>query len=292
MAVETSKDYIEHHLTSLTYGKLDAGATLCDGSTLDSGTWMFAQCGQEAAQMGFWSFHVDTLGWSIGMGLLVGFILWRTAKKATAGIPTGLTNFIEVVFEFIDGQVKDSYHGKSKLVAPLALTLFTWIFMMNALDLLPIDWLGVAFGWVGVDYMRIVPTTDMNITFGLSLSVLLLILYYTFASQGVGGFIKAYTMHPFSHWLFVPVNLVLGIVELLAKPVSLSLRLFGNMYAGEMIFILIALMYASSSLALAGTGILLHLAWAIFHILVVTLQAFIFMVLTVVYLSMAQQSDH
>lgn len=291
MASGTPTEYIQHHLTSLTYGKLDAGATLCDGSTLDVASWMFASCGPEASQMGFWSFHVDTLGWSVVLALLAGFFLWRVAKKADSGIPSGFTNFIEVVFEFIDNQVNDSYQGKSKLIAPLALTLFVWIFLMNALDLLPVDWVPAAFGAMGVEYMRIVPSTDMNITFGLALSVLLLILYYTFASKGVGGFVKTFTMHPFNHWLFMPVNLVLGVVELLAKPVSLSLRLFGNMYAGEMIFILIALMYASG-FALASTGILLHLAWAIFHILVVTLQAFIFMVLTVVYLSMAQQEDH
>lgn len=289
--VLTSKEYITHHLTNLTWGKIQEGSTLCDGSLAESTHWGVAHCAEQARQMGFWSWNLDTLGWSIGLAILAGLVMWMAARRASVGVPSGLVNFIEMVLEFVDGQVKDSFHGHSKLIPPLAFTLFVWIFLMNFIDLFPVDWFPSLFGLAGVHNMRPLPSAELNVTFSLSLSVLVLILYYTFASRGAKGLAHDLLLHPFNHWAAAPVNFVLSGVEMLAKPVSLSLRLFGNMYAGEMIFILIALMYGASSWALASGGVLLHMAWAIFHILIVTLQAFIFMVLTVVYLSMAHGHD-
>jgi len=182
------------------------------------------------------------------------------------------------------------FHGRNPLVAPLALTIFVWVFLMNLMDLVPVDVVPSIMMALGVEYHKIVPSTDPNITLGMALAVFILMLYYSIKIKGVGGFVKELTMHPFNHWLFIPVNLFMELVGLLAKPFSLGLRLFGNMYAGEMIFILIAVMY-SAGLFFGLFGGLLQLGWAIFHILVITLQAFIFMVLTVVYLSMAHE-DH
>ena len=207
-----------------------------------------------------------------------------------------MQNFVEWLVEFIDTSVRGSFSGKNDLVAPLALTVFVWIFLMNLMDLLPIDLVSTASGWLGVHFMRSVPSTDPNATFGMAIGVFLLVLYYSFKIKGVGGFLGELTMQPFSssnpivQVLFIPINFVLEFVGLVAKPLSLSLRLFGNMYAGEMIFILIALMY-SASFVLGVFGGVLQLGWAIFHILIVTLQAFIFMTLTIVYLDMAH-SEH
>ncbi|HAR57003.1 MAG TPA: F0F1 ATP synthase subunit A, partial [Idiomarina baltica] len=201
--------------------------------------------------------------------------------------------FVEMIVEFVDNSVKESFHGKDKLIAPLALTIFVWIFLMNLMDLIPVDWLPTAamYGgyWLGfVDdphdvYMKVVPTTDLNTTFALSLSVFALIIIYSIKYKGVKGFAKEMTFTPFNHWALIPVNFVLESITLLAKPASLALRLFGNMYAGELIFILIAM--------IGFWQLPAHFAWAVFHILVITLQAFIFMMLTIVYLSMAS-SEH
>ncbi|HEX7028482.1 MAG TPA: F0F1 ATP synthase subunit A [Gammaproteobacteria bacterium] len=267
----TTGEYIQHHLTNLTFGKRP------------NGEWGFAHSAEEIREMGFWAVNVDTLGWSIFLGILFLWLFRLAAKKATAGIPGGWQNFVEVLVEFTDRSVKESFHGKSEVIAPLALTIFVWVFLMNLMDLVPVDWLPELFKLFGVHYMKVVPSTDPNITFGLSLSVFFLIIYYSIKIKGVGGFVGELTLQPFGKWM-LPVNFLLEGIGLIAKPVSLSLRLFGNLYAGELIFILIALLPFWVQWTLS-------VPWAIFHILIIVLQAFIFMMLTIVYLSMAHE-DH
>lgn len=274
----TSSEYIKHHLQNLTFGK-----------TPDAG-WHFAQSPAEAKEMGFWAINVDTMAFSLGLGLLFIFLFMRAAKRATAGVPSGLQNFAEWVIEFIDENVRGSFSGKNPLIGPLALTIFVWILLMNLMDLIPIDYLPFVAHAAGIQYFKVVPTTDPNATFGMSIAVFLMIIYYSIKSKGAGGFIGELTLQPFGKW-GLPANIFLEGVNLIAKPVSLALRLFGNLYAGEMIFILIAIMY-SASLLLGAFGGVLQLGWAIFHILIVALQAFIFMTLTIVYLDMAHQEHH
>ena len=333
----STTEYIQHHLQNLVYGNHPEHG------------WGFAHSAQEAADMGFWAIHVDSMLWSIGLGSLFCLMFLRAAKKAHTGVPTGWLNCVEMIVEFIDGAVKDSFHGRNKMVAPLALTIFVWIFLMNLMDLLPVDLIPSLLALTGVEYQKIVPSTDPNVTLGMALAVFIMMIYYSFKIKG-GAFVKELTMHPFNDWAFIPVNLFMETVGLLAKPFSLGLRLFGNMYAGEMIFILIATMFAAGAgagfisgglhaelfgeqtsalfwlvifalvctvcglnlkgkistgktvllsmafMAIGGGlfalgGGLMQWGWAVFHILVITLQAFIFMVLTVVYLSMAHE-DH
>ena len=297
--------------------------------------------------MGFWAIHVDSMAWSIVLGLLFCFVFRRAALQATTGVPRGMLSFVELLVEFVDGAVKDSFHGTNKMVAPLALTIFVWVFLMNFMDLIPVDLIPTLMLLAGVHYQKVVPSTDPNITMGMALGVFVLMLYYSIKIKGV-GFVKELTMHPFNHFLFIPVNLFMETVGLLAKPFSLGLRLFGNMYAGEMIFILIAAMFSAGAgsgmvagglnaqlfgegtnplfwlvifclvsgicwlnlrgaistgrtvllcmviMALGGGitalgGGMMQWAWAAFHVLIITLQAFIFMVLTVVYLGMAHE---
>ncbi|MCT7359162.1 F0F1 ATP synthase subunit A [Thalassolituus pacificus] len=295
-----SQEYISHHLTNLTYGKLPAGYVRHDAdgteTELTEATWTMAHSGQEAADMGFTAVHVDSLGWSFGLGAMLMFLFWRAAKKATTAVPTGFQNFVEMIVEFIDNTVKEAFHGRNALVAPLSLTIFTWVFMMNFMDLIPVDVLPTIFGAFGVHYMKVVPSTDVNITMGMALTVFAMMIYYSIKVKGIGGFVGELTLHPFNaknpvvQALFIPVNFFLESIALIAKPISLALRLFGNMYAGEMIFILIALMFSAGAF-LGLLGGVLQWAWAVFHILVITLQAFIFMMLTIVYLSMAHE-DH
>ncbi len=268
----TSGEYIKHHLQNLTFGKFP------------DGHWGFAHTSQEAADMGFMAIHVDTLGFSFVLGALFLFLFARAAKKASIEAPSGFQNFVESVIDFIDENVRGSFNGKNPLVAPLALTTFIWIFLMNTMDLVPVDWLPVLFAAMGVEYLKVVPTTDPNATFGMSIGIFILILYYSVKEKGLGGFVGELTLHPFGKWM-MPANLFLEGVNLLAKPVSLALRLFGNMYAGEMIFILIALLPFWIQWSLS-------LPWAIFHILIVLLQAFIFMTLVIVYMDMAHQKEH
>ncbi len=265
----TSAEYIRHHLQNLTYGKHP------------DGVWGIAHSPAEAADMGFWALHLDTLGVSVILGVAFLWLFRRAASRATAGEPGGLQNFVEWIIEFIDGSVRGSFSAKNDVVAPLALTIFVWVFLMNFMDLIPVDWLPYLAHSIGVPYLKVVPTTDPNATFGLAIGVFILVVYYSIKIKGAGGFLGELALQPFGKW-GVPANLVLEGVNLIAKPVSLALRLFGNMYAGEMIFILIALLpfWAQWSLALP---------WAIFHILIITLQAFIFMTLTIVYLDMAHQ---
>lgn len=292
-----TSEYIIHHLTHLTYGKLPAGyvRTDYDGNTtvLAESQWTFASganASAEAAAMGFNAIHVDSLLWSFGLGVIFCWMFAKVAKSATTGVPGRFQNFIEMVVEFIDNNVKDMFHGRNPLVAPLALTIFVWVFLMNLMDLVPVDLVPEIMMAFGVGYHKIVPSTDPNITLGMALGVFILMIYYSIKVKGAGSFIKELTMHPFNHPVFIPVNLFMELVGLLAKPFSLGLRLFGNMYAGEMIFILISVMY-TAGLLFGLFGGFLQIGWAIFHILVITLQAFIFMVLTVVYLSMAHE-DH
>lgn len=252
-ASEGATSYIVHHLTPLTVGE------------------------------GFWTLHLDTLFFS---ALLGGLFIWFfkvAAEKATVGVPGLMQNFAEMLVEFVDQQVKDSFHGQSKLIAPLALTVFCWVFLMNFMDLFPVDLMPGVGSVMGVEYLRVVPSTDLNATFAMSISVFILIIFYSIKIKGGWGFAKELMFQPFGPWL-LPFNLLLKLVEEIAKPISLALRLFGNLYAGELIFILIALLpwYVQPFLSFP---------WAVFHILIITLQAFIFMVLTIVYLSMAHE-DH
>lgn len=234
---------------------------------------------------GFWTFNVDSLFFSIVLGLLFLWIFRRVARKATSGVPGKLQCAVEMIIGFVDNTVKEIFTSKNALIAPLALTVFMWIFLMNCMDLIPVDFLPYAAQHMGIPYLRVVATADVSITMSMSLGVFLLIIIYTFKYKGIKGFVGDYLLHPFNHWAFAPINFVLEMVTLLAKPVSLGLRLFGNMYAGELIFILIA------ALLPWWSQWVLSLPWAIFHILIITLQAFIFMVLTIVYLSMASATE-
>ncbi|MEW6647440.1 MAG: F0F1 ATP synthase subunit A [Pseudomonadota bacterium] len=281
----TSTGYIQHHLTNLTYGQFP------------DGHWGFAHSAAEAKAMGFWAINVDSMAWSIVLGLFFFFLFRSVAKKVTAGVPSGMQNFVEWIIEFIDTSVRGSFTGNNPLIGPLALTVFMWVWLMNFMDLIAVDLLPQLFALFGVHFMKVVPSTDPNITFGMSIAVFWLILYYSVKRKGVGGFAAELSLMPFQaknkvvQTLFIPVNLLLEGVSLIAKPVSLALRLFGNMYAGEMIFILIAIMYGAGWAMGAFAGVL-QLGWAIFHILIITLQAFIFMTLTIVYMDMAHQEHH
>ena len=268
---ETSAEYIQHHLTNLTYGQCSDGA------------WQFAPCA-DGASMTFLSINVDSMGWSIGLGIVFCVIFRIAARRATAGVPGALQNAVEMLVEFIDDTCRSIFTHSNAIIAPLALTIFVWVFLMNLMDLVPVDWIPELAYALGVPYMKIVPTTDPNVTMGMALAVFALILFYSIRQKGAGGFLGELAFHPFPKVL-APVNFILESVTLLAKPLSLGLRLFGNLYAGEMIFILIALMYAGWAIGIFG-GIL-QWAWAVFHVLIIILQAFIFAVLTVVYLAQA-----
>ena len=276
----TSTGYIKHHLQNLTFGQH------ADGS------WGLAHGAEEAREMGFWAIHVDTMFWSVILGVVFLWLFRVAALRATAETPTGFLNFVEWVIEFIDNNVRSSFSHKNDMVAPLALTLFVWILLMNTMDLVPVDWIPMIASLVGIEYMKVVPTTDPNATFGMALGVFILTLFYSVKVKGPLGFAAELTMQPFQakspilKILFIPMNFFLEFVSLISKPVSLSLRLFGNLFAGEMIFILIALLF-SGGLVLGIAGGVLQWAWAVFHILIVLLQAFIFMTLTIVYLEMA-----
>jgi F-type H+-transporting ATPase subunit a len=264
-------EYIQHHLTNLQVCRVD-------------GQWVWNQCAGN-----FWTINVDSMFFSIVLGLLFIYLFRKVAKNATTGRPGKMQAAIELVIGFIDTSVRDAFHGHNKVIAPLALTIFMWVFFMNLMDLIPVDWLPLAASWAHVPYLKVVPTTDVNVTFAMSLSVFVLTLYYSIKIKGGIGFAKELTFHPLAPPtkgiaiiaapFVIAFNFILEGVALLAKPISLSLRLYGNMYAGELIFILIAL--------LGLYQIPFHFGWAVFHVLIVTLQAFIFMMLTIVYLSQA-----
>lgn len=231
-----------------------------------------------------WTLNIDSLFFSLLLGILFLLVFRKIAVNATSGVPGKLQTVIELIVGFVDSNVKDMYQGKSKVIAPLALTVFVWVVLMNTMDLLPIDFLPyIAEHIFGLPALRVVPSADVSITLSMALGVFALILFYSIKMKGSCGFIKELTLQPFNHSLFIPVNIILEGVSLLSKPISLGLRLFGNMYAGELIFILIA------GLLPWWSQWLLSVPWAIFHILIIALQAFIFMVLTIVYLAMASE---
>ena len=253
-----------------------------------------AETGAQAAEMGVMAVHVDSLFWSFALGVLFLAIFRRVANRVTASEPGMLQNFCEWIVEFIDGNVRGSFNAKNDLVAPMALTLFCWVFLMNLMDLVPVEVIPRFLELFGIHFQKVVPTTDPNITFGLALSIFAMMIYYSIKVKGAAGFAAELTMHPFEaknpilKLLFIPVNFFLEFVSMISKPISHSLRLFGNMYAGEMIFILISLMFGAG-ITLTLFGGVLQFIWAVFHILIITLQAFIFMVLTIVYMDMAHQ---
>ena len=281
----TSSEYIQHHLTNMTYGKMP------------DGTWKLAETAAEAKEMGFTAIHLDSMGWSIGLGVIFCLLFWMVAKAANAGIPSKFQSAIEMIIEFVDSSVRDTFHGKSRVIAPLALTIFVWIFLMNLMDLVPVDFIPYTAQLIGAHvfgmdphhvYFKIVPTTDPNVTLGMALSVFALTIFYSIREKGLVGFGAEFALNPFNpsnpvlKAILIPVNILLELVTFIARPISLALRLFGNMYAGELIFILIALLPFWVQWALS-------VPWAIFHILIITLQAFIFMMLTIVYMSMATE---
>jgi F-type H+-transporting ATPase subunit a len=271
---QTAGEYIQHHLTNLQVCRSD-------------GEWVWNHCTGN-----FWTINVDSMAFSVILGLVFVLLFRKVAKNVTTGRPGKLQAAIESVVVLVDGFVRDGFHHKNNLIAPLSLTIFVWVFLMNFMDLLPVDWLPSAATAVGIPYLKVVPTTDVNVTFAMSISVFILTLYYSFKIKGAGGFLKELTFHPLAPPtrgigiiaapLVIAFNFILEMVALIAKPISLSLRLYGNMYAGELIFILIAL--------LGLYQIPFHFGWAVFHILVITLQAFIFMMLTIVYLSQAHDT--
>ena len=277
-AEQTVQEYINHHLSFLTFGKVD-------------GHWGFAHTPEEAMEMGFWAVNVDTLGWSIFLGAAFLLFFRSVGKRATVDAPSGIQNFVEAVFEFVDARVSEGFNYKNDLIGPLCLTLFFWILLMNTMDLLPVDLItkgfeifaAVVFGFEHAPF-KIVPTTDPNITMGMSVFVFLLIIYYSIKNKGIGGFLSELAFHPFGKWM-MPFNLIIEVPTLFAKPISLGLRLFGNLYAGELLFLLIASMLGYWQLPA-------HFVWAVFHILVIPLQAFVFMMLTIVYLNAAHDKPH
>ncbi|HEY0682734.1 MAG TPA: F0F1 ATP synthase subunit A [Steroidobacter sp.] len=270
----TMTDYIKHHLQHLEIGG-DAG--------------------------GFWVLHLDSIVFKLLCAAVFLFLFLEAARRASPGVPGKFQCFIEMIVEFVDTSVKETFHGKSKLIAPLAITIFCLVFLMNFLDLIPVDWLPAAAGAAGIPYLRVVPTADLNTTFAMSLTVFLLIQYFGVKHKGVGTFVGEMVTAPFhapnmvGKILLAPANLLLRLIEEAVRPLSLALRLFGNMYAGELIFILIACLTLGAALNSAMTYVMAPLqfvagfVWTAFHILVITLQAFIFMMLTIVYLSMAAE---
>lgn len=254
-------EYIQHHLTHLQFNLTNF--------TFSNG--------------GFWTINVDTMSVSLILGFIFFFCFRHVAKTMTAEVPGRLQNFIELLVEFVDKTVKESFHGRSNLIAPLALTILVWIFLMNFMDLLPVDIIPVILSHFGVHYFRVVPTADPNATFGMSIAVFFLIIYYNLKIKGPVGLGKEMLTAPFGPYLF-PLNVGFRLIEELVRPLSLSLRLFGNLFAGELIFILIAALLPWWIQFLPGW------IWAMFHILIIVLQAFIFMMLTIVYLSMAQET--
>ena len=271
MAAGSPAEYISHHIQNLTYGEH------ADGS------WGFAHSAKEATEMGFVAINVDTLFWSLATGIAFCWLFRIAAVSASVQNPSRWQLCVEMLVEMVAGSVKDAFRGENRLIAPLAMTIFVWIFLMNLMDLIPVDFIPFLTHLAGVEYMKIVPTTDVNATFGMSLSVFGLMIFYGIKVKGLGGFLGELAFHPFGK-AFLPVNLVLETVSLLAKPLSLSLRLFGNMFAGELVFVLIA------GLIPFYLQFALSVPWAIFHILVITLQAYIFMMLTIVYLSQSHES--
>ncbi|PCH59689.1 MAG: F0F1 ATP synthase subunit A [Gammaproteobacteria bacterium] len=269
-------EYIQHHLTNWCVGD-------CDPIT------------HKAA--GFWAFHVDTFVISCLLGLMIILVSKRLGANLQTGTPGGFQNFVESILDFVSQQVKDTFPGHNPLIAPLALTIFIWVWLMNAMDLIPVDLLPELGKLVGIEYLKVVPTTDLNATLAMALVVFVLIIFYNIKVKGLGGYLKNFLFHPFGKF-FIPVNIVMSAIEEVAKPLSLALRLFGNLFAGELVFMLIALIGGTLTVGFVGYAfwwplqVVLDLGWLIFHLLVITLQAFIFMVLSIVYLGMAHTEEH
>jgi F-type H+-transporting ATPase subunit a len=256
-------EYITHHLTFFTHPVKDEG--------------------------GFWSVNVDTLLTTVVVGILAFGFLWWITRKATSGVPSKTQSFAELTLDFINDQVKGIYNGPSPVVAPIALTTFVLTLLLNAMDFLPVDWMTKGLHAIGFEHYRFVPTADVNTTFALALSVFAMMIFYSIKVKGLGGWIHELFTAPFGkNILLWPFNLLFNAIEYLSKPLSHSLRLYGNMYAGEIIFLLIA-MLASAAIGWTPFAVVLNLGWAIFHILIVVLQAYIFMMLTVVYIAMAHE---
>ncbi len=272
-------EYIQHHLTNWCLG--------CDPQTH-----------KPTGMVDFNAFFLDTFLFGVALAGLFMWVAWKVGRNLDPDRPSSLQNLLEAVVEFVDQQIKDIFPRRNPIIGPLAITIFVWVFLMNAMDLVPVDllpWLAglAAETFFGADphhvYLRVVPTTNLDTTFGLALSVFALIVYYNVKTKGLGGYVKMFLFHPFGKYA-VPVNILMTAIEEIAKPVSLALRLFGNMFAGELLFMLIALL--SFAWYVLPAQVVLGGMWAIFHILVITLQAFIFMLLTIVYLALAQQDDH
>ena len=269
----TAGEYIIHHLSHL-------------------------QNKKQVSIVDFSVFHFDSIFFAVALGLLVSFLLWRAAKSATSGVPGRFQAAVEMLVEMVDTQAKGIVHNAQsrKLVAPLALTVFLWILVMNSMDFLPVDLLPVVAGWFGIHYMRVVPTADLSVTIGLSVSVLIVCLVYNVKIKGFGGWVHELFSAPFGDKLpLYPINFLMQVIEFVAKTVSHGMRLFGNMYAGELIFMLIAPMGGAWTLSATGVGLFIgHViagtVWSIFHILIVALQAFVFMMLTLVYLGQAHDA--
>ena len=258
----TPSEYIAHHLSNLT-------VTVGDG--------------------GFWTFNLDSLIMAVIVGVIGLGVFWLAAQRATCGVPGRFQSFIEIMLEFIDNTVRDVFPGDRSFLAPLALTIFVLVFMMNLVDLIPIDFVATLMGALGVHHWKAVPSTDLNVTFGMSFTVFALIIFFSFKAKGAGGFLHELFTAPFgAHPILWFPNFGINIIELIAKPVSLGMRLFGNMYAGELIFMLLSLLGMLGGVYTAGS-IVLSWGWAVFHILIIILQAFIFMVLSTVYIAMAHE---
>lgn len=257
----SATDYIQHHLQNLTV---------------------------QVSEGAFWELHLDTMISAVFLGLLMVFAFWMATRKATAGVPGKWQAFIEIMLEFVDRQARDTYHGRSKMVTPIAITIFFWILLMNAMKIIPADFIAIPLEWVGVSNWKPVPTADVNAPLGMSISVFFLMIFFALKSKGVLGFIKEFLTQPFGKWL-LPFNLILNIVEWISKPVSLAMRLFGNMFGGEIVFLLIWMLGGAGLMGMLG-GAVFGWGWMVFHILVVPLQAFIFLMLSIVYLSLAESS--
>jgi len=265
-----------------------AGTDLTPASYIQHHLTFFAK---PLGEGGFWTLHVDSLVTAVVLGVLGIGSIWWVVRGATSGVPNKRQAFVELLIGFVDDQVKGIFqHGdRNRFIAPAALTVFVWVFLMNAMDFLPIDLIAKVLGWLGLHEWRIVPTADVNTTFALSLSVLALSIYFAISVKGLGGWIHELFCAPFGgHPLLWLANFLFNLVEYFSKSLSHSMRLFGNIYAGEILFLLLW-MWAATGLVGTAFGILFGLGWAIFHILIVTLQAYIFMMLTIVYLSMAHE---
>ncbi len=303
----TQDKFIDHHLQNLTFGQCSDGKWRFADKHVNIGKDHSAHEVQKdytcnPKDMGFNAIHVDTMAMSLLLGTLFCFFFWRVAKNASTDKPSKVQNAVEYLFDFVKGVVNDNFQDKNnKLVGPLSLTIVCWVFLMNLMDLLPVDlvpWIANGFQssvvYGPVHYFKVLPIADVNAPMGMALGIVVLIHYYSIKKKGLGGFLGELTLQPLGKWA-MPFNMLIEIPGFYAKQIALGLRLYGNLFAGEMIFILIALFYGAFFDSLYGAvlgvfGVLLHLAWAIFHVLIIALQAYVFMILTVVFLNKAHET--